>query len=117
MNKIAIIRESRTDDSRTPLIPTHIKELSSKFPDISITVQPSKHRCFSDQEYEEQGAIISEDLSDCDLILGVKEIEPDLLTPSKSYMFFSHTRKSNLIIPLLHKERLEWIKKNCLEKY
>ena len=78
MNKIAIIRESRTDDSRTPLIPTHIKELSSKFPDISITVQPSKHRCFSDQEYEKQGAIISEDLSDCDLILGVKEIEPDL---------------------------------------
>ena len=93
MNKIAIIRESRTDDSRTPLIPTHIKELSSKFPNISITVQPSKHRCFSDQEYEEQGAIISEDLSDCDLILGVKEIEPDLLISSKSYMFFSHTSK------------------------
>ena len=93
MNKIAIIRESRTDDSRTPLIPTHIKELSSKFPDISITVQPSKHRCFSNQEYEEQGAIISEDLSDCDLILGVKEIEPDLLISSKSYMFFSHTSK------------------------
>ena len=93
MNKIAIIRESRTDDSRTPLIPKHIKELASKFPDISITVQPSKHRCFSDQEYEEQGAIISEDLSDCDLILGVKEIEPDLLISLKSYMFFSHTSK------------------------
>jgi len=93
MNKVAIIRESRTDDSRTPLVPTHIKELLSKFPNISITVQPSKHRCFSDQEYEEQGAIISEDLSDCDLILGVKEIEPDLLIHSKSYMFFSHTSK------------------------
>ena len=93
MNKIAINRESRTDDSRTPLVPTHIKELSSKFPDIIITAQPSKHRCFSDQEYQEQGAIISEDLSDCDLILGVKEIEPNLLIPSKIYMFFSHTSK------------------------
>jgi len=93
MNKIAVIRESRTDDSRTPLAPAHFKELSSKFPDFSITVQPSKHRCFSDQEYEDKGAIINEDLSDCDLILGVKEIEPDLLIPSKSYMFFSHTSK------------------------
>ena len=93
MNKIAIIRESRSDDRRTPLVPTHIKELLSVFPDLSITVQPSKHRCFSDQEYEEQGAIISEDLSTCDLILGVKEIEPVLLITSKSYMFFSHTSK------------------------
>ena len=51
------------------------------------------HRCFSDQEYEDKGAIINEDLSNCDLILGVKEIEPDLLIHSKSYMFFSHTSK------------------------
>ena len=93
MNKIAIIRESRSDDRRTPLVPTHIKELLSTFPGLNITVQPSKHRCFSDQEYEEKGAIITEDLSACNLVLGVKEIEPDLLIPSKSYMFFSHTSK------------------------
>ena len=93
MYKIAIIRESRSDDRRTPLVPSHIKELLSTFPDLSIAVQPSNHRCFSDQEYEEQGAIITEDLSACNLVLGVKEIEPDLLIPSKSYMFFSHTSK------------------------
>ena len=93
MNKIAIIRESRSDDRRTPLVPTHIKQLLSTFPGLNITVQPSKHRCFSDQEYEEQGAIITEDLSACNLVLGVKEIEPALLIPSKSYMFFSHTSK------------------------
>ncbi len=93
MYKIAIIRESRSDDRRTPLVPTHIKDLLSAFPGLSITVQPSKHRCFSDEEYEEQGTIISENLSACDLILGIKEIEPNLLIPSKSYMFFSHTSK------------------------
>ena len=93
MYKIAIIRESRSDDRRTPLVPAHIKELLSTFPDLSISVQPSNHRCFSDQEYEEQGAIITEDLSACNLVLGVKEIEPDLLIPLKSYMFFSHTSK------------------------
>ena len=93
MYKIAIIRESRSDDRRTPLVPAHIKELLSTFSDLSISVQPSNHRCFSDQEYEEQGAIITEDLSACNLVLGVKEIEPDLLIPLKSYMFFSHTSK------------------------
>jgi alanine dehydrogenase len=93
MYKIAIIRESRSDDRRTPLVPSHIKELLSTFPNLSISVQPSNHRCFSDQEYEEQGAIITEDLSACNLVLGVKEIEPDLLISSKSYMFFSHTSK------------------------
>lgn len=93
MYKIAIIRESRSDDRRAPLVPTHIKELLSTFPGLSITVQPSKHRCFPNQEYEEQGAIITEDLNACNLVLGVKEIEPDLLIPSKSYMFFSHTSK------------------------
>jgi len=93
MYKNAIIRESRSDDRRTPLVPAHIKELLSTFPDLSIAIQPSNHRCFSDQEYEEHGAIITEDLSACNLVLGVKEIEPDLLIPSKSYMFFSHTSK------------------------
>jgi len=93
MYKIGIIRESRSDDRRTPLVPAHIKELLSTFPDLSIFVQPSKHRCFSDQEYEEQGAIIAEDLRACNLVLGVKEIEPNLLIASKSYMFFSHTSK------------------------
>ena len=93
MNKIAIIRESRSDDRRTPLVPKHIRKLLSRFSSLSIAVQPSRHRCFSNQEYKEQGATIQEDLSNCDLILGVKEIEPDLLIPSKSYMFFSHTSK------------------------
>ena len=93
MNKIGIIKESRVDDKRTPLAPKNIKELLTRFPDLSITVQPSKHRCFLDQEYKDFGAIISEDLRTSDLILGVKEIEPHLLIPSKSYMFFSHTTK------------------------
>jgi len=93
MNKIGIIKESRVDDKRTPLTPKNIKELLTRFPNLSITVQPSKHRCFLDQEYKDFGAIISEDLSTSDLILGVKEIEPHLLIPSKSYMFFSHTTK------------------------
>ena len=93
MNIIGIIRESRSDDRRTPLAPSHIKELLKLYTNLKIIVQPSNHRCYQDQEYEEQGAFINEDLSECDLILGVKEIEPSLLLDYKSYMFFSHTSK------------------------
>ena len=64
-----------------------------KYSSLKIIVQPSNHRCYQDQEYEEQGAFINEDLSECDLILGVKEIETSVLLESKSYMFFSHTCK------------------------
>ncbi len=93
MKNIAIIRESRTDDNRSPLAPRHIKEILVKFPNTNVFVQPSEHRCFSDKEYLDQGAIINENLSNCELILGVKEIEPSLLIPKKNYMFFSHTAK------------------------
>ena len=93
MRNIGLIRESRSDDKRTSLVPSHIKELLNKYSDLKIIVQPSKHRCHNNQEYQEQGAIIYEDLSECDLILGVKEIDPSVLLESKCYMFFSHTSK------------------------
>ena len=93
MHNIGIIREFRSDDKRTPLVPNHINQIKKNFKDINILVQPSKHRCFSDQEYKDNGGIINENLNECDLILGVKEIEPDLLISSKTYMFFSHTAK------------------------
>ena len=93
MRNIGLIRESRSDEKRTSLVPSHIKELLNKYSGLKIIVQPSKHRCHNNQEYQEQGAIINKDLSECDLILGVKEIEPSVLLRSKSYMFFSHTSK------------------------
>ena len=93
MKKIGIIRETRPDESRAPLVPIHIKKVLYDYPKLKIIVQPSSNRCHSDQEYEEQGAIINDDLNECDLILGVKEIEPDLLINCKTYMFFSHTSK------------------------
>ena len=93
MVTISIIREFRRDERRTPLSPNHIKILKEHYPDLQILVQPSKIRCFNDKKYEQNGALIQEDISKSDLILGVKEIEPNLLIQSKSYMFFSHTSK------------------------
>ena len=93
MFNIGIIRESRSDDRRAPLVPKNVKELLNTYTDLSIIVQPSSYRCYSDQEYQKEGAFLSEDLNECDLILGVKEIEASALIESKNYMFFSHTSK------------------------
>ena len=90
---LGIIRESRNDETRAPLVPNNLKELKKLFPNIKINIQPSKKRCFSDKEYLNVGAKISEDLNSSDLILGVKEIDIDILIKNKKYLFFSHTSK------------------------
>ena len=90
---LSVIRESRVDESRTPLIPRHIEELKKLFPNIKIIVQPSTKRCFNDKEYFNAGAIINEDISSSNLILGVKEIDTSVLINNKKYLFFSHTSK------------------------
>ncbi len=95
INCVGIIKESRIDDSRTPLAPIHISTLRKKYSQLKFIVQPSDLRSFSNNEYEKSGACINEDLSECDIILGVKEISCDLLLPNKTYIFFSHTYKIN----------------------
>ncbi len=99
MNKpiesIGIIRESRSDENRTPLVPDHIDKLKKKYPNLKIRVQPSKNRCFSDDEYKSKGAEINEDLKNCSIIFGVKEIDTNVLLNNKTYVFFSHTYKLN----------------------
>ena len=72
---IGVIKETRPDENRTPLIPEHIKNIKSNYPNLNVVVQPSKNRCFSDDEYKNNGAEINEDLSNCSTIFGVKEID------------------------------------------
>ena len=90
---LGIIRETREDESRTPLVPNHVTKIKEKYNHVNILVQPSKNRCFSDLEYKNAGAIIQEDLNECNIILGVKEIGTNLLNENKTYLFFSHTSK------------------------
>jgi hypothetical protein len=58
-----------------------------------IVAQASNHRCFSDKEYLMAGAMVQEDMSDCDVLLGIKEVPINNLIPGKTYLFFSHTKK------------------------
>lgn len=97
MNKryftISIIKEARVDENRTSFTPHQIQTLISNFPDLKILVQPSKNRCFKDEDYSKAGAQIEEDISQSDIIFGIKEVEISKLIENKTYLFFSHTSK------------------------
>lgn len=90
---IGIRREDKNPwERRAPLIPAHVRELVGGG-HLDIRLQPSPIRVFSDDDYRREGAVISEDLSACSVILGVKEVPPELFLADRVYLFFSHTIK------------------------
>jgi saccharopine dehydrogenase (NAD+, L-lysine forming) len=92
--KIGILRETKIPpDRRVAVPPALANELRSHFPDVEIVVQPSQIRCFSDAEFAAAGVTLQEDLSDCDWLIGVKEVQIPALMEAKKYMFFSHVAK------------------------
>ena len=95
LTNIGIVRESRNDENRTPLVPEHIKKYKESNPNINFIIQPSNNRCFSDEEYELSGAKINDNLNECSIIFGVKEIDSNILINNRTYLFFSHTFKIN----------------------
>jgi alanine dehydrogenase len=91
---IGIIRESKyPPDKRAPLTPLQLKDLSESFHDIRFLVEKSPIRCFNDQEYQSLGIRMTEDMSDCDILMGVKEVDIGMLIPEKTYLFFAHVAK------------------------
>jgi len=94
MKIIGIIREGKIPtDFRTPLTPKQCVELKQNFPDTKIIIQPSPLRCFSNESYSELGIEVNENISSCDILLGVKEVPTAELIANKTYLFFSHTIK------------------------
>ena len=73
--------------------PTQCRDIIRTYPEISIYIQPSSIRCFQDSEYQENGVELSENLSMCNVVMGVKEVPINMLIPNKVFFFFSHTIK------------------------
>lgn len=93
-NTLGIVSEDFSMwERRVPLSPQHIKKLIIDH-NIKVLVQPSKKRVFTDNEYERVGAIITENINEASLIIGVKQIPADKIIKDKNYMFFSHTIKA-----------------------
>ncbi|MBL7729592.1 MAG: alanine dehydrogenase, partial [Chitinophagaceae bacterium] len=94
MIQIGLIREGKVPaDNRVSLTPAQCKWIHKNSDKVKVVAQSSPGRCFSDREYLSAGVEIREDVSDCDILLGIKEVPPSLLIPGKTYLFFSHTKK------------------------
>jgi alanine dehydrogenase len=92
--KFGIIKERKNPpDRRVVFSPEKLLEFKKQFPEASIQVESSDIRVFSDDAYRNSGIEVTDDLSDCDVLLGVKEVPIDALIPNKKYFFFSHTIK------------------------
>lgn len=92
--KFALLKERKNPpDRRVVFSPEACKELQEKFKDLEFKIESSAVRTFSDEEYKKLGLEVSSDISDCDVLLGVKEVPMEALIPNKKYFFFSHTIK------------------------
>jgi alanine dehydrogenase len=95
MLKIGLIREGKTPcDNRVALTPAQCRWLHKNSDAAKIIVQHSDSRCFTDIEYLAAGIEVKEDISECDIFLGIKEVPETQLVPGKTYLFFSHTKKA-----------------------
>ncbi|MEO8569140.1 MAG: NAD(P)-dependent oxidoreductase [Ginsengibacter sp.] len=119
MLKIGLIKEGKIPaDNRVSLTPEQCKWVQENM-SIKIIVQHSETRCYKDKEYTNAGIEVKEDLSDCDVLLGIKEVPVAMLIPEKTYFFFSHTKKmqpynQNLLHNIISK-KITLVDYECLE--
>jgi alpha-aminoadipic semialdehyde synthase len=124
---VALLRETYDPwERRAPLTPLHVEQLVQQHHqhnnNIRFLVQPSGRRIFPDQAYAQAGAIIQDDVSTADILLGVKRpVDSSTLIPDKTYMFFSHTIKGQaenmgLLRDVLDK-RIQLMDYECLREH
>ncbi len=107
--KFGIIKERKNPpDRRVVFSPEKLQEFQKTFPKTTIKVESSEVRVFSDNDYKKAGFDVVNDISDCDVLLGVKEVPVESLIPNKKYFFFSHTIKKqpynrDLLLAVLEK--------------
>ncbi len=113
-SRIGIRREDKNEwERRVPLVPGDVGPLMRE-DGIEFTIQPFPGRAFSNAEYMAVGAKIDDNLANCPIVLGIKEIPVDLFMKGRTYVFFSHVIKGQSYnMPML--QRLMEIGCNLLD--
>ena len=92
--KFGIIKERKNPpDRRVVFSPSELAKIKQLYPNCSVKVESSDIRIFTDLDYQSIGIEVTDDITNCDVLFGVKEVPVDYLIPNKSYFFFSHTIK------------------------
>jgi len=120
MTRIGLIKEGKIPaDNRVALTPAQCKWILKNSDDVKIIAQSSTERCFSDKEYIAAGVEVKEDMSECDILFGIKEVPVHELLPGKTYLFFSHTKKqqpqNQKLLQAILEKKITLIDYECLE--
>lgn len=120
MIRIGLIKEGKHPaDNRVALTPAQCKWIHKHAADVRIILQSASLRCFNDKEYIAAGVEVKEDMSDCDILFGIKEVPVDMLIAGKTYLFFSHTKKqqpqNQKLLRAVIEQKITLIDYECLE--
>lgn len=92
--KFAIIKERKNPpDRRVVFSPEMLSKAREENPEATFIVESSDIRVFPDKAYKDTGFEVTTDVTDADVMLGVKEVPIEFLVPNKKYFYFSHTIK------------------------
>ena len=73
--KIVLIQETKHPvDNRVALTPEQMALLQRDYPDDRFVVQSCDLRAYSDEQYRAAGIPVVDDVSDCDVLMGIKEV-------------------------------------------
>lgn len=112
--KFGLLKERKTPpDRRVVFTPEELLRLQSTFPEVALCVESSDIRVFADEQYQSLGFSVVEDITDCDVLFGVKEVPVEALIPNKKYFFFSHTIKKQPY----NRKLLQAVLENNIELY
>ncbi len=117
--KIGILREGKMPrDKRVPFTPEQCDYINKHFNGTEIVVQPSDWRSYSNEEYIKAGITLQENIADCDILMGIKEVPINDIIPGKKYCFFSHTIKEQAhnkkLIKASLDKKIELVDYECL---
>jgi alanine dehydrogenase len=120
MLTFGLIHEGKSpSDNRVALSPAQCKFINKTQPGVNVIVQKSPSRCYSDNEYIHAQVPVVEDVSNADVLLGIKEVPINSLIPNKTYLFFSHTKKlqsyNQKLIKSIVEKKITLIDYECLE--
>lgn len=120
MLKIGLIREGKIPaDNRVALTPAQCKWLHKNYPEIRIIVQHCETRCFTDREYQMAGVEVKENIEECEIMMGIKEVPESMLVAGKTYLFFSHTKKlqpyNQKLLKAIIAKKITLVDYECLE--
>ncbi|MES2140050.1 MAG: NAD(P)-dependent oxidoreductase [Bacteroidota bacterium] len=117
--KIAVLREDKMPhDKRVAFTPEQCLIVQNNFPNTEVVVQPSDWRSYTNEEYLSKGIKMAEDVSDCDILMGIKEVPKQNLIANKKYLFFSHTIKkqphNKSLLQTILQKNIQLIDYECL---